>query len=161
MVLWLTLKRYTILEDFFLSVRYRDDDMTTLKFDWYNLKILMSGWYRKLTNVYRKYISNVIPISRVMSLQYRHNIRMSIRWDQNFQFVGHRENCYVGFLACGTFGTSDKFHELSHKWNFGQENVRKVAWIWVNLLLTKTSRSVTKKTPSLVLSRLSVTWTRE
>ena len=49
--MWLILKRYTILEDFFLldSVRYRDDVMMTLKFDWFNLKILMSGWYRKLT----------------------------------------------------------------------------------------------------------------
>ena len=52
-LLWLILKRYTILEDsflldFFLSVRYRDDVRTTLKFDWSYLKILMSGWYRKL-----------------------------------------------------------------------------------------------------------------
>ena len=53
-LLWLILKRYTSLEDFFLldSVRYRDDVMTTLKFDfdWSNLNILMSSWYRKLTS---------------------------------------------------------------------------------------------------------------
>ena len=48
-LLWLTLKWYTILEDFFLldSVRYRDDVMGVLKSDWSSLKILISGWYRK------------------------------------------------------------------------------------------------------------------
>ena len=78
-LLWLILKRDTILEDFFLldSVRYRDDVITTLKFDWSDLKILMLGWYRKLTSscVYLQYISNVIAISTVMSFQYRYNIR--------------------------------------------------------------------------------------
>ena len=51
-LLWLILKWYTIIEDFFLlgSVRYHDDVKTILKFDWSNLKILMSGWYRKLTS---------------------------------------------------------------------------------------------------------------
>ena len=72
-LLWLILKRDTILEDFFLldSVRYRDD------VHWSNLKILMLGWYRKLTSscVYLEYISNVIAISRVMSFQYRYNTR--------------------------------------------------------------------------------------
>ena len=44
-LLWLILKWYTILEDLFLldSVRYREDVMMTLKSDWFNLKILMSG----------------------------------------------------------------------------------------------------------------------
>ena len=44
-LLWLILKWYTILEDFFLldRVRYRDDVMMTLKFDWSNLKTLISG----------------------------------------------------------------------------------------------------------------------
>ena len=54
-LLWLKLKRYMTLEDlflldFFLSDRYHDDVMTTLKFYWSNLKILMSGWYQKLTS---------------------------------------------------------------------------------------------------------------
>ena len=52
-LLWLILKWYTILEDFFLqdSIRYHNDVMTIWKFDWFNLKILMSGWYRKLTSL--------------------------------------------------------------------------------------------------------------
>ena len=50
--MWLILKWFTILEDFILldSVRYRDDVMMKLKFDWSKLKKLMSGWYRKLTS---------------------------------------------------------------------------------------------------------------
>ena len=76
-----------ILEDFFLldSVRYRHDVMPTLKFDWSNLKILMSSchyhqvdianWHRYVFHL--QYISNAIAKSRVMLLQYRYNIRMS------------------------------------------------------------------------------------
>ena len=73
--MWLILKRYTILQDFFQldSVSYPDDVMTTLKFDWSNLKILMSGRYRKLASscvsftIYKQCPGNikgdVIPIS--------------------------------------------------------------------------------------------------
>ena len=77
-----------ILEDFFLldSVRYRDDVMKTLKFDWSNLKILMSGWYCKLTlscvsfTIYQQYHhtdieGDVTPIS----LQYQ-----NVHWDGNY-----------------------------------------------------------------------------
>ena len=51
-LLWLILNWYTILEDFFLldSVRYHNDAKMTLKSDWSNLKILISGWYRKFTS---------------------------------------------------------------------------------------------------------------
>ena len=72
--MWLILKWYTILEDFFLldSARCRDDVRTKLKSDWFNLKILMSGWYRKLTSscvLFTTYQQCHSVISRVMSLQ--------------------------------------------------------------------------------------------
>ena len=78
------LKRYTILEDFFLldSVRYHNDVMTTLKFDWSNLKILMSGWYRKLTSscvsftIYQQCHTNVEGDVTPISLQYQ-----NVYWD--------------------------------------------------------------------------------
>ena len=40
------------LEDFILldRVRYRDDVMMKLEYDWSKLKKLMSGWHRKLTS---------------------------------------------------------------------------------------------------------------
>ena len=51
-LLWLILKWNTILKDFFLldSVHYHYDVITSLKSDWFNLKILMSGWNLKLTS---------------------------------------------------------------------------------------------------------------
>ena len=69
---WLILKWYTILEDFFLldNVRYHDDVMTILNSNWFNLKILMSGWYCNLTSscvsftIYQQYHGD------------RYNIRM-------------------------------------------------------------------------------------
>ena len=78
-LLWVILKRYTILEDFFLldSVRYRDDVMTTLKFDWSNLKILVSGWYRKLTSscvsftIYQQCHTDIDGDVTPISLQYQ------------------------------------------------------------------------------------------
>ena len=88
-LLWLILKRYTILEDFFLldfflSVRYRDDVMTTLKFDWSNLKILMSSWYRKLTlscvsfTIYHQCHTDIESDVTPMSLQYQ-----NVHWEEN------------------------------------------------------------------------------
>ena len=72
--MWLILKWYTILEDFFC---YIASVTTTLsrrhqKCDWSNLKILMSGWYRKLTSscvLFPTYQQCHSVISRVMSLQ--------------------------------------------------------------------------------------------
>ena len=82
--MWLILKWYMILEDFFLldSVRYRDDVMTTLKFDWSNLKILMSGWYRKLTSscvsftTYQQCHSDIEGDVTPISLQYQ-----NVHWE--------------------------------------------------------------------------------
>ena len=98
-LLWLIVKWYMILEDFVLldSVRYRDNVMTILMSDWSNLKILMSGWYRRLTSscVSFTIYKQCHAISRAMSLRHRYNIRMStgILWnifvrkkDQPIQF---------------------------------------------------------------------------
>ena len=78
-LLWLILKRYTILDDIFQldSVRYRDEFMTALKFDWSNLKILMSGWYRRLTSscvpftIYQQCHSDIESDVTPISLQYQ------------------------------------------------------------------------------------------
>ena len=90
--MWLILKRYTILEDFFLldSVRYRDDVMTTLKLDWSNLKILMSGWYCKLTSscvsftIYHQCHSNIEGIVTPISLQYQ-----NVHWDATYPMTSN------------------------------------------------------------------------
>ena len=88
-LLWVILKRYTILEDFFLldSVRYRDDVMTTLKIDWSNLKILMSGWYRKLSSscvsftihqqCHTDIVGDATPVPLPISLQYQNVHRVA------------------------------------------------------------------------------------
>ena len=101
-LLWLILKRYTILEDFFLldfflSVRYRDDVMTTLKFDWSNLKILMSGWYRKLTSscvsftIYQQCHTDTEADVTPISLQH-----------QNFHWVSSPLTMLIGKDLCFT-----------------------------------------------------------
>ena len=92
-LLWLILKRYPSLEDFFLldfflSVRYRNDVMTTLKFDWSNLKILMPGWYQKLTSscvsftMYQQCHTDIEGDVTSLSLQY-HNVH----WEFIFQVI--------------------------------------------------------------------------
>ena len=71
------------MEDFFLlySVRYRDDVMTTLKFNWC-LKILMSGWYRKLTSpcvsftIYQQCHGDIEGDFTSTSLQYQ-----NVHWE--------------------------------------------------------------------------------
>ena len=45
----------------FLCVRYRGDIMKIIKFDWSNIAILMSIWYRILTSLWCH--SNILPIS--------------------------------------------------------------------------------------------------
>ena len=93
-LLWVIIKRYTILEDFFLrnSVRYRGDVMTKLKFHWSNLKILMSGWYRKLTSlcvsftIYQQCHADIEDDVTPLSLQYQ-NVRRVIVW-----YVSHSNN---------------------------------------------------------------------
>ena len=45
----------------FLSVRYRGDIMKIIKFDWSNIAILMSIWYRILTSLWCH--SNILLIS--------------------------------------------------------------------------------------------------
>ena len=69
------------MANFFLldSVRYNGDVMTILKSDWFNLKTLMSGWYRKLTSwcVSFTIYQYVMAISREMSFQHCYKIRMS------------------------------------------------------------------------------------
>ena len=85
-LLWVILKRYTILQDLFLldSVRYRYDIMVTLKFDWSNLKILMSGWYRKLTSscvsftIYQQCYTDIEGEVTPISLQYQSIININI-----------------------------------------------------------------------------------
>ena len=86
-LLWVILKRYTILEDFFLldSVRYHEDVMTKLKFHWSSLKILISGWYRKLTSlcvsftIYQQCHADIEDDVTPLSLQYQ-NVRRVIVW---------------------------------------------------------------------------------
>ena len=82
---------YTILVDFFLldSVHYRDDVMTTLKFDWSNIKILMSGWYRKLTSscvsftIYQQCHTDIEGDVTPISLQYQ-NVHWAVFICDNF-----------------------------------------------------------------------------
>ena len=85
-LLWLIQKQYTILEDFFLldSVRYHGDVMTMLKSDWSNLKIPMSGWYRKLASpcvsftIYQQCHNDIEGDVTRTSLQY-HNVHWVIK----------------------------------------------------------------------------------
>ena len=113
-LLWLILKRYTILEDFFLldSVRYRDYVMMTLKFDWFNLKILMSGWYRKLTSscvsfaTYQEGHSNIVGATPV-SLQY-----------QNVQWANQHSSVLNSLFGNKLFRCI--FH--SRRWAYTAEN---------------------------------------
>ena len=81
-LMWLILKWYTILEDFCLldSVCYCDDVMTILKvwlFQYRDPDIRLISQIDIVMCFIYNYISNVMAISRAMSLRYRHNIRMS------------------------------------------------------------------------------------
>ena len=105
--MWLILKLYTILVDFFLldSVRYRDDVMVTLKFDWSNLKISMSGWHRKLTSscvlftTYQQCHSDIEGDVTPISLKYQ-----NIHWVPFFiQIWILRKLVVVPFLLFSNF----------------------------------------------------------
>ena len=80
-LMWLILKFYTILEDFFLlnSILYRDDVIITLKFHWSDVKILMSVWYRKPTwspvlfTIYQLRLIDIEGDLTRVSLQYQNS----------------------------------------------------------------------------------------
>ena len=107
-LLWLILKRYTILEDSFLSLRYRDDVMTTLNFDWSNLKILMSDWHRKLTSscvsftIYYQCHTDIEGDVTPISLQYQ-NVhwvyyrRSNKRFKADLRLANSLENVFFQF----------------------------------------------------------------
>ena len=94
------MKSCTILEDFFLldSVNYRNDVMITLKFEWFNLKILMWGWYRKLTSscvsftTYQQCHSDIEGDVTPTSLQYQ-----NVHWIKNYAL--YTELIYYVYLA--------------------------------------------------------------
>ena len=120
-LLWLILNRYTILEDFFLldSVRYCDDVMVTLKFDWYNLKILMSGWYRKLTSscvsftTYQQCHSDIEGYVTPISLQYQ-----NVHWAGPIFWGGtvleHFSKCNFNTFHRRLTMVADIFTQLPH-----------------------------------------------
>ena len=64
------------------SVCYHGDVMTILNFNWFNLKILMSGRYRKLTSscvsftIYQQCHGNIEGDATPISLQYQ-----NIQWE--------------------------------------------------------------------------------
>ena len=64
------------------SVCYHGDVMTMLNFNWFNLKILMSGRYRKLTSscvsftIYQQCHGNIENDATPISLQYQ-----NIQWE--------------------------------------------------------------------------------
>ena len=94
------MKSCTILEDFFLldSVNYRNDVMITLKFEWFNLKILMWGWYRKLTSSCVSFTtcqqchSDIEGDVTPTSLQYQ-----NVHWIKNYAL--YTELIYYVYLA--------------------------------------------------------------
>ena len=101
--MWLILKWYTILEDFFLldSVRYRDDVMTTLKVWLSNIKILMSDWYCKLKltsscvsfTIYQQFHGDIECDVTPTSLQYQ-----NVHWFMSAIYNQHkRHGQFSGF----------------------------------------------------------------
>ena len=106
-LLWLILKKYTILEDFFLlnSVCYHDDVMTTLKCDWSNLEILISGWYCKLTlscfsfTIYQQCHTDIKGDDTPVSLQYQnvHWVDKSLPVTKLWRFQKLRQSSLVIF----------------------------------------------------------------
>ena len=77
-LLWVIPKIFFLLD----SVRYRDNVMTTLKFYWSTLKILMSGWYRKLKwssvlfTIWQQCHTDIGSDVTPISLQYQ-----NVHWD--------------------------------------------------------------------------------
>ena len=115
-LLWLILKRYTILEDFFLldfflRVRYHDDIMTALKFDWSNLKTLMSGWYRKSTSscvsftIYQQCHTNIEGDVTPISLLYQnvHWVILNLAYERRSSLEYHRALFGVPFYSASLF----------------------------------------------------------